>query len=95
MGAEVNADQEFTFLGFSRNDGVSGVSALHDFFVGVHSETTFDFRFGVTANAMALENGLNILPEIRAGGKNRQDCCQCAKEADHGMKVVQKKRRIK
>ena len=84
MGAEVNADQEFTFLGFPRDDGIGSVAALHYHFVGVHAEPAFNFRLGVTANAIALENRLNILPEIRARGKNRQGRCKCAKGANHG-----------
>ena len=91
---KMDPDEHLAFFRIARNDGVSGVSAFHDFFVGVHAEPALDFRLGVAANAMAFQNGLNILPEIRAGGKNRQGDCQCAKGADHGMKVVQRKGRI-
>ena len=52
--AKMDSDEYLAFFRIARNDGVGGISAFHDFFVGVHAESAFDFRLGVTANAMAL-----------------------------------------
>ena len=68
----MNPNEEFAFIGFSRNDGISGVAALHDLLVSVHSKPAFDFVLVVAADAVEFENGLDFFFEVRGGGKNGQ-----------------------
>ncbi len=59
----------------SGDEGITAFTAFEGLCFGVHSETTFGISFAMAADAVLLENGLDILHEVDGGG-GRQDGCE-------------------
>ena len=80
----MDANQEFTFFGIARDEGVGCFAAFQEFFLGVHAEPAFDLRFGVTAHAISFEDGLDFLLKVRSGSEDGQCRRQSGQNSNDG-----------
>ena len=81
------------FVGLSGDERVAAFAAFKGLGFGVHSETAFGVPFAVAADAVLLEDGLDILHEVDCGGGGQDGCerdgeCEGALGRFHGDESI-------
>ena len=76
---QVDTDENFAGSRVTEDDGIGGVAAFHDQFVGVHPEAALGLVGVVAAHAVPFQDGLDVLDEIRRcdrrmGGQGHKGC---------------------